>query len=1283
MADNPLKKDKVRHWMYSVLGLRVIARGLKPLVTTKLKGFHSDMKQKVQFSCGIPMYNCQACTMETLSINHSGTCPHKCKKYCLCTNRRGGKRVTCKQNNACGQMYEFIIVEHVANSPNWGQTDVTKWSIDPFAVATCFTSSRKGLEELEITSLIDLCLNIKSITQEFEKSTQDLLLTVRKIRNDVFHSGEMEISKQQLHDYLGQMKTLLDSISSAEKENGLENAKKEIDDLLAGNWFLVDQELKDAYKEIHNAFSDDIQRLKVHIESKPTEEEMEVMNKRFEHLNEIFDQQTASHTAQYIAISIRVDSLEQDHRSLNRKVTGLAESFGKLLVHLNNPDLKNMVQSTVELTMELSETPDGRHAEILDSAELRLKACTKAEKSEDLSTEMSEEKDIVETLSKGKDLECVKKKSIALTFRCRTLSSLVSLLQDCVSGKLTERFSPFAKSLAQQFNLPNLSLGVYIYENELQTCLNNVNKCVMDLVTKMETTETLKEEDFLRYVLDFAAEQSREVLPKFFPFVEEEIDKTFVDPEIVYNGKCGTVEKIGHLLLQNRNDKTSNTLTLEGEQGIGKTIICKKILLSWCQTNRKETSLNNMTVEMNKFTEVLKDSLKQFKYCMFFQWSDDTTPKHIDEEMLALQVRQDARETFRKLLSERPDDFLFILDCGTDPVSVKCNPFIIITKRTQIYDADFASDAKTVGVKGFRRPKLQQLVKNISRQLFSESEDDANAFLSDFLNTESMQNPRSFTRNPLICKYFVYALYLRRNQPNSNLIISDHNIEISNIKLSHTQVALLRTLPLHLYNTGVKIDGFQSEPDDECGCSVLGPEYGRWNVFIKEMKITHSSNPLRHSMRCPYLERFHFVNSTSFSHVIDTLEYSSPVLRSLTLERIEITHSEATRLLCNIESLTEVFFKDVNARKDDKICECCTHFTYEHKMIIESLVIDNSDQVLCHIALAPNLKQLQLKNVKVTHNILELARTNAYQVLYSLVLDGLRLSHAEIASLLCKIPTLKEVSLKKITTYHDNECNCESGSKNTLDMNNVEFLQVQASKGVMNLIDSAVKLKTLHLHQWDSVKKILKITIRSSLLHHVSIDVDQISHTEATYLLCAIESLRHLAIYTKVCVIGPSCGCRVRSSRKKDQCEMHSKLVPKHLHVNSVACLTHVNNATSLNKLTVHGLVIKQDEASILVKLLENARTDFFLTFNGTECSIQLLKMIMHSLRANKATIELLNVVVTSATDIAMLVEDTPPFILIGHTMAAYKAAEGEKPRLCIEKATISCEPKKPQRPTQ
>ncbi|KAH3847132.1 hypothetical protein DPMN_089447 [Dreissena polymorpha] len=185
--------SEFRNWIKACLAIKCVKDGMLPLIEYFCNKHSTDNIRNITQTCNLVAYTCSQCDVKTLKPFHT---PVECTyKRCDC---RGNSRKVCPENEACGVMYDQIKASHVSNNPNWSNTDSKLWSTSPWEQMKCYIVT-PGYEETDnicdadITALLQICLNNSQINVLFFNNS-GCLHEVRRIRNDLFHSGTMKVA---------------------------------------------------------------------------------------------------------------------------------------------------------------------------------------------------------------------------------------------------------------------------------------------------------------------------------------------------------------------------------------------------------------------------------------------------------------------------------------------------------------------------------------------------------------------------------------------------------------------------------------------------------------------------------------------------------------------------------------------------------------------------------------------------------------------------------------------------------------------------------------------------------------------------------------------------------------------------------------------------------------------------------------------------------------------------------------------------------------------------------
>lgn len=179
------------NWMYVVLGLKQLKRGLKPFVASQLKEWHSAYIQSLAISLKLDTNANISCSGQTIFppvIKRNFTPPtqYKCNNH----NTKDIKEcVTLCPNVACYKIMEEIIRLHRFNKPIWVNTNPNRWTADrsaPWEIAKCFLPTgafhnTRSFNYIDCAGLLNIIINMRTIATNLKITDRDL-----KEENDVF-----------------------------------------------------------------------------------------------------------------------------------------------------------------------------------------------------------------------------------------------------------------------------------------------------------------------------------------------------------------------------------------------------------------------------------------------------------------------------------------------------------------------------------------------------------------------------------------------------------------------------------------------------------------------------------------------------------------------------------------------------------------------------------------------------------------------------------------------------------------------------------------------------------------------------------------------------------------------------------------------------------------------------------------------------------------------------------------------------------------------------------------
>jgi hypothetical protein len=153
-----ITKELYRNWMKGALSLKYLKIGLEGISDKAVIKQHNDLMKKLGNTCN-------TCTEETLLPHKQDLCPRQRKYQCLCTkSQKETSRRMCPNGGFCGSVYNAIVCKYRFQDPLFMNTDVQKWSSDPWSIARCFinTTGYKGKQsakETDCSGLLSMCIN--------------------------------------------------------------------------------------------------------------------------------------------------------------------------------------------------------------------------------------------------------------------------------------------------------------------------------------------------------------------------------------------------------------------------------------------------------------------------------------------------------------------------------------------------------------------------------------------------------------------------------------------------------------------------------------------------------------------------------------------------------------------------------------------------------------------------------------------------------------------------------------------------------------------------------------------------------------------------------------------------------------------------------------------------------------------------------------------------------------------------------------------------------------------
>ncbi|XP_060599062.1 uncharacterized protein LOC132752715 [Ruditapes philippinarum] len=207
-----LTEELFQNWVRSVLALKYLKVGLEEFSDKVVQEHHDDILSSLQGTCN-------TCTEESLLPHKHDQCPHQNKQKCLCSKNQKQKSGKMCPNGFCGKCHDRIVCDHRFRDPLLANTDVRKWSSDPWSVATCFINTtgykdKQSAKDVDCSGLLSLFINNVFIEmmlgEDIINGKSDAFSQAREARNDIHHSSNYEMSENQLDNFINLFREVLE-----------------------------------------------------------------------------------------------------------------------------------------------------------------------------------------------------------------------------------------------------------------------------------------------------------------------------------------------------------------------------------------------------------------------------------------------------------------------------------------------------------------------------------------------------------------------------------------------------------------------------------------------------------------------------------------------------------------------------------------------------------------------------------------------------------------------------------------------------------------------------------------------------------------------------------------------------------------------------------------------------------------------------------------------------------------------------------------------------------------
>ncbi|XP_053401788.1 uncharacterized protein LOC128557728 [Mercenaria mercenaria] len=202
-----LTQKNFRNWIRGVLGLKYTKVGLESFVEKMVIHQHQKILRSVAGSI------CSQCTTDNLLLPHKQkNCPRKKNKNnCICTKSKANRR-TCPGQGFCANVYDMLVCYHRFEDPFLKNTLVEKWGKDAWSVATCFINTagyegRTSATDIDCSGILSMLINN---TEYLTDVDVNVFGQMRKVRNEILHNPNYELSAGELSNYIDSFKDVLE-----------------------------------------------------------------------------------------------------------------------------------------------------------------------------------------------------------------------------------------------------------------------------------------------------------------------------------------------------------------------------------------------------------------------------------------------------------------------------------------------------------------------------------------------------------------------------------------------------------------------------------------------------------------------------------------------------------------------------------------------------------------------------------------------------------------------------------------------------------------------------------------------------------------------------------------------------------------------------------------------------------------------------------------------------------------------------------------------------------------
>ncbi|KAH3755830.1 hypothetical protein DPMN_190529 [Dreissena polymorpha] len=538
---NELIQDHgLKNWIKACIGLRCVRDGMLPFIEEKCGDLYSGNKTYTTQFCQLTNYSCTSCSLKELRPNHSeDDCPIKSHKI-NCGCKSSANKKICQNLGSCGVLFDLILNKHVNKAPRWNNSDCSKWYKNGWEQMKCFIdipgyNDKEHLSQADITAFVHICQNNIALKDLF-RTDIDKLIQVRADRNEIYHSGKMDISDDELKEYIAHMRDALrlSVFTKTDTQKFLDTLTK----LETDNNFEIDatQEMI-ARKDALNALIEESKTL--HEENTNIAENTTAIKHRIAAFAVVQDKHMKCITDHLTKIKCHMKSVKEEHnktaevllqhsndlktitsaidqhttcfKNLQRELVTQTEiilgietiSMGIERIVIKNYRMISEIQpeiNTILLTVEkmyqlIQDTANIQGKIVLDingipnKAEL-LHEIVQLWKSFKTNPGLNASDEIGHCLSvtegelekEGIKVDSVQDGSVEICFRCTSIPNWIKLCEKCIDGRMAKFFWPLQNHLKSKDGFENLKIAVNMYETDF---VESVEAIVKQLYPKL------------------------------------------------------------------------------------------------------------------------------------------------------------------------------------------------------------------------------------------------------------------------------------------------------------------------------------------------------------------------------------------------------------------------------------------------------------------------------------------------------------------------------------------------------------------------------------------------------------------------------------------------------------------------------------------------------------------------------------------------------------------------------------------------------------------------------